>query len=186
MIILGVVLIMLCWGLLKGITKIDISRIFREHFITLHRDNGSKVELYYFFVMPLLIAAPFGFNYYVNDQILEVVIMVFSIFVGLLFNLLLLLYDIVRKNKTHPNVSDKEIEEALIKQTYTNISFSISLSILIVAISFTFSICKIMGLARTIISIVLYYLIIVLLLTLLMVLKRIYILLAEEFNGNSQ
>jgi protein-S-isoprenylcysteine O-methyltransferase Ste14 len=109
-----------------------------------------------------------------------------SVFAALLFNLLLLTYDIIAKAST----TEKKI---FLKEVYSNISYSILVAVITVVITLLFDIMAPM--IREIDSVAITYAIYRILngfiyfiagnfiLSLLMVLKRIHVLMSTEFNS---
>lgn len=164
--------------------KINVYRIVQDHFRTL-RDYGtgaySKGDIFIFFVVPALVAAAavaFGLN--VPRAIGTLLVTALSIFGALLFNLLLLLYDIVRRAESGPQKAELRLH--FLRQLYSNISFSILLAVLTLVVLLV----SFLGLGPTwvggTLDFLTCYLAALFLLTLFMVLKRMHILLSMEFD----
>jgi hypothetical protein len=83
------------------IEKINVFRIFKDHITTLKKYDNAKIskrDITLFFVLPILISIILVYmRILLNDNGINILITSFSIFMALLFNLLLLIYDIVCK-----------------------------------------------------------------------------------------
>ena len=179
--------------------KISIANIIKDHINTLKNNKTRKIsylDITLFFLLPLAIS---GFIVCVgislNDALVNALITSLSIFSALLFNLLLLVYDISEKKSELPDTNDpvdnkRRIKtRELLREIYINISFSILVSIITVStlliyflkasncIFFSINICSF----EWLLALVIYYLIIQFALNLFMILKRIYVLLAKSF-----
>jgi len=191
-------------------TKISVASIVKDHINTLRSDRTKRIyypDIILFFVIPAILSFLMIYNEIsLSDGLVNALITSFSIFSALLFNLLLLVYDIAGKNsddtKTPPSnkVADPlEIRRAdqrreLLREIYVNVSFSILISTVSVVILLTYflkvkncflwniDICSFQWLLAAIV----YYLSIQFLLTMFMVLKRIYKLLARAFEFRSR
>jgi|TARA_B110001469_G_C9621359_1_gene309691 hypothetical protein len=188
-------------------SKINILDIVRGHIRTLcHASNGKllKYDLFFFYATPAIISIVFCFwKDCLSSEVTNALIAVFSIFSGLLLNLLVLLIGIISKARNDFDKylkilnddtntisaleqrnakadSDKsEIKLKLLKETYYNLSYAVVISICTLA---SLLICytsensiRILG------TTVAVYLTINFALTLFMILKRIHIILKDEF-----
>jgi len=162
------------------LVKIDIRQIIRDHMLTLY-DYGTKkkswADLALFFGVPVAAAAVFvSLGLLLGSASAGTLITALSIFAGLLFNLLILAHGMLR------NAEGKyRDEKVLIQEIYSNISYAILVSLL--------SITVLLGTifpgprwAAQLGSAVAYFLIVNFLLTLFMVLRRVHVLLANEFG----
>lgn len=82
--------------------KIDISKIFKDHLATLE-DNStgerSKGDIILFFVLPLIpTVLMVWYKASLDSNVVSILVTCMSVFAALLFNLLLLIYDIIRKD----------------------------------------------------------------------------------------
>ena len=179
--------------------KISIANIIKDHISTLRNNKTRKIsylDITLFFLLPFFIS---GFIVYLgislNDALVNALITSLSIFSALLFNLLLLVYDVSEKKSYLPETTDpvenkRRIKtRELLREIYINISFSILVSIISVStlliyflkvsscVFLSINICSFQWL----LALVIYYLIIQFALNLFMILKRIYILLAKSF-----
>jgi len=200
----------------KYFGKINLIKIIIEHIATLKRfDNNkySKPDVFLFIVLPLIAALILIiFNIKLTTNLITVFITAFSIFAALLFNLLFLIYDLVTKNNSDKDKCCKEetgqprenkltLKERLLKETYVNISYSITIAIFLLILLITLyviietidplnleinpisrSIESIINSAIPVLSFCIYYLLLQFILTLFMILKRIYILLSKMFD----
>ena len=167
-------------------SKINPKSIITDHLQTLinHRTGKPmKTDYIVFFGIPLIIALIFVclFKISLDQKAGNILITSLSIFAALLFNLLLLVYDIVRKEEKNPLIIKA------LKQVFANISFSIFISIVTVfllLIDFFFndiinSWCYIIA---SCFDFIIYWFVALFTLTLLMILKRIHNLLSNEFS----
>ncbi len=163
--------------------KINISRIVKDHLATIKNYKTGKISLndiVLFFLFPIIISFIIVFNFILCKDIINILITSFSIFAALLFNLLLIIYDIINK---HFNKEDRnlKLKKAFLKEIYSNISFSILVAIVIIVLCLSlFIINKIPY--RYFIEFIIYYVIVLFILTLFMVLKRIHSLLSKEIE----
>ena len=188
--------------------KINVIKIVKDHISTFkdYRTNKYKIgDFILFFGIPLLIAGIFSyFNISLTHNLISLLITSLSIFAALLFNLLLLIYDVVQKTK-----NESALKIRFLKEVYSNISFCILIAILAVIILILISCydelyvrndnmyyyCHVLlsifnginDINNTlfiyrIFNFIAYYLIILFLLTLFMILKRIHILLYKEYK----
>jgi len=176
------------------IAKINISKVVKDHFATfrdIDNRNFAWAELIFFFALPVGVACVLvlRLNVLLSREILNTLIASFSVVVALLFNLLLLVYDII--SKSDPGSSTFELKRRLLKEIYSNISYSILVSISAVIFMVIFFFVLPPTSAQTAVntspsgkslSIIIVSLLINFTLTLLMILKRVHILLAKEME----
>lgn len=156
--------------------KVNINNIIKDHLSTLKNDNTGKPDkedILLFFLMPLLLSSVLVYlDIFLSDKAINIVITALAIFVGLLFNVIVLIFDLVSKNSKRP------AKIRLLREILANISFSVLLCIIIIALTLlTFiDIYWIMLLAH----LLAYFLILIFMINLFMILKRMYNLFAEE------
>mgnify|MGYP001544778115 CR=1 FL=1 len=163
------------------LSKINICPILREHIRTFKSDGGSESstgDVIVFVGVPIALSfVIFKFSHadFLSESILNSLITVFSILVGLLLNLLLLIMTVVQKEEE--KLSDRQIKNRinLLSQLYANISYAILASLAVVC----FSVIAFSGyhMIRLISSFVIVGVTIHVCLTVLMIIKRIYSLL---------
>lgn len=183
--------------------KINFYVIIADHINSLRNYDTKKLnkwEVFSFFVFPLFISLliVFLFNTPITREITNILITSYSVFSALLFNLLILIYEIIRKGKENEELTNHEEKDAtsikpaklkhkemmadFLREIFSNISFCILicvLSIVILLITLIQFSCLIVF---TLLSILIYYMIIIFIFTLLMVLKRVHILLKTEMQ----
>ena len=166
--------------------KINPKNIILDHISTLKNYRTQKTsfgDIFTFFILPLIIGVflLFFIKIEISDGVINILITSLSIFAALLFNLLLLVYEIVNGNGNKTKIKSKAL-----KEIYSNISFSIFSSILAVILLLLYSIIYTYVNGKQIfiwiINFLIYYLTITFLLTLFMILKRIHVLLSKEFD----
>jgi len=172
-------------------TKINVKDIIYGHLKTLRNYQTGEYsikDLLTFFIFPLIISILLTLKSVVSKEGIQIILTVFSIFAGLLFNFLLLIMDIGRRVKRQGatatvDAKKQNATEELIRETYCNVSFSILASLFIVCFSLVFVVGITNVIIKCIVSIILYWLIFVFIMTLFMILKRIFRLLNNEFNS---
>lgn len=163
---------------MKVIDKIDVREIFRNHFKTLVNDNSKKADFsdwFSFLIIPVVLSTILViFNVLLSDRASNIVIATLSILVGLLFNVVVIIFDIIKRDNS------KEIKNELLRQLLTNISYAILISLIIIAAT----IATYFNQKFTILLFnwLVYFLIFHFAMTVLMILKRIYNLFLNEIN----
>ena len=163
--------------------KINVAKIVRDHVATLksfETDKYRSSDFILFFFFPLLLSGILVyFKFILGKDFINILATSLSIFAALLLNLLLLIYDILRKSdKTDINY---KLKATFLKEIYANISFCILISILTIVFLIIASL-DIKEL-ESILAFVIYSLVFVFVLTLFMVLKRVHILLSKEVSS---
>jgi hypothetical protein len=200
---------------MKLFDRINIIQIFIKHFNTLY-DHGVLTwtgkrkmpfaDKFTFFYCPSVFAfiLVVPLQLFINDNYLNIIITSLSIFVGLLFGFLTLVFDIVKNEKIvvqNPNATDEQkLKLQLVKELFINIAFAIALSILsIVAALLTrfhptpiilqlqkltcyYYIRKLYLLTTNLIAI---FLVLLFVATLLMILKRFFIIFTNDFKDSN-
>ena len=164
---------------MKILVKINVLKIIQAHLLTLV-DARTKKSGYddwiTFFIIPLLFAMGiFQFQLPLGYNAITIIITSLSIFVGLLFNMVILVFDILKRDAT------KEIKNSLLKQILANISFTIILSIFIIGLSLL-ALLKNYPTIKVITDFVIYFFLAFFFLTLTMILKRMYVLFENEMK----
>ena len=168
---------------LKG--KFNPLDIVQEHHGTLRAYSKETIDPWdasVFYGLPLLACgALLRWGVLLDEKIIGILVTSMSVFAALLFNLLLLVYDIVCKPTA--DLSDP-IRTRFLKEIYTNISFAILTSLSVIVFLMTWLVIPFGGVdwLNFMYSGLVYYLIGLFLMTLLMVLKRVYFLLARQFD----
>jgi len=171
--------------------KIDVTRIIAAQIRTM-RDNStqkySRSDLLLFYGLPLVcsgIAPYYGWKF--SADVLNALLTAFSIFAGLLLNLLILIYTFSSQTE-HPSVLAKT-RTSMIKELHDNIAYSILVSIVIVVVTMTTVAYLKMHESPGISSFtdwwltgLIIFLTLNFVLTLLMILKRIYIMLSQTID----
>jgi hypothetical protein len=162
--------------------KINVTGIVRQHVRTLkaYRTGAyAPFDFVIFFVCPLVAAAVLvRFRPVLSADLVGVLATSLSVFAALLFNLILLIYDML--NRGNGSGGKGKLKTALLEEIYNNVSFCI----LVAIVTLLFLLADFLDIRRPIvqeaIAFVVYYLVGVFVLTLLMVLKRVHILLRKE------
>ena len=160
-------------------TKINVFKIIRDHWRTLVNANTNKTEFgdwFTFLIFPLMMAMLIEYIFPEAAKVMSnSIITVLAIFIGLLINVIVLLFDLLSKEP-----SNKKKKE-LLSETLTNIAYTILVSIFaIVTNLLTF---VEMGYFKCIFSFITYFLVGNIMLTLLMVIKRMYAMFKYEMDN---
>ena len=162
--------------------KINVVGIFHKHFDTFRSYKTGKIHLpdiMLFLILPSLISLLLiVFHHLLTKELANIMATSFSVFAGLLLNLLLLLFDLVDKEENKKNARIT----ALLKELYSNISFCILISVIIVFSLFSlFLDITFLWYIRAL-SFFVYYFLFMFMLTLMMVIKRIDKMLSIKFK----
>ena len=177
--------------------KVNTAPIIKDHFQTLKRGKENKLsssDCFLFFGIPFGAALVVVYCWGTPGKgLVEVLTTALSIFAALLFNLLLLIYDLVKKHETKEsqatNIEDKEftqrpkLKTQILQETYTNISFCTLIAIVTIGfllLLYPENIFK--SVIASLLSFIMYYLVGVFLLSLLMILKRTHLLMKDELG----
>jgi len=160
--------------------KISVIDILRDHFKTLVNNNTNRPgfdDYFSFLLLPFVLSFVFYFSgLRIDKDSIETIVGGLSIFVGLLFNALVILLDIARKYES------KEIKQIIVKQLTANISFSILVSFAAVFVM-VFGFIDDLGYhIKAAINISSFFLLSEFFLTFLMVLKRVYLIFKKELD----
>ena len=156
--------------------KIYVGRAIKKHFDSLINDNSKKHEfsdLFTFFGIPFVVSVAFLWNDVLHSaNMVSAIITIFSIFVGLLMNVLLLAFDLVNKNKGDTIKSD------VLRELTANITYCILVSLLSIGLCLATQtqICFV----NIVSNALLYFFEANFILTLLMIVKRTYLLFQVE------
>lgn len=160
--------------------KINLKQIFIDHFKTLKDESTggiSKPDLFFFFVIPVIPAYfLIHYKYSISIDKLNVIISTNSIFIGLLFNLLALLYSLYQSPE-----NQTKFKKELTKEMLANISFEI----IILIFSIIFAIFSIVDnlFLNDLFSLITYYLSTTCFFTLFMILKRMYSFISHDIDN---
>jgi hypothetical protein len=171
------------------IGKVDFRAVIKDHYETLTDENANTLsgwDFILFYLVPICVACVLiGFHLIIGKGMTNVLITALAIFAGLLFNLLLLIFDIA--NKPRPEeLKLSSNKKRFLKEIYSNIAYAILISLITIIILLAHYGFLTMGwnLAQHLSVFIVYFLFGNFVLTLLMVLKRIHILLATEFSAS--
>jgi hypothetical protein len=170
--------------------KVDVRRIIASHIATMRdfsTNRYSKPDLIIFYGAPIAAAvAAIYFGWRFDAGVLNSLLTAFSIFAGLLLNLLLLVFTFSVRDQQPSMVG--RIRGSLVKDLHDNIAYSILLSIVLVGVTM-FEVAR-LGMKTkqeaastgSLSTGVIIFLSANFVLTLLMILKRIYIILNHEIE----
>ncbi len=158
--------------------KVHIWTIVSNHLKTLKNSNSGKSEFddyLTFLVLPIFGASLLMyFNIKLSAGATNIIITTLSILVGLLFNVIVIIFDIIKRDST------KRLKNELLNQLLTNISYSIILSIFIIVITLLTFIDNCFS--KIIFYWIVYFLLGNYFLTVLMIIKRMYSLFINELS----
>jgi len=167
---------------------------FRETFIDhRYRDNRiNNTDFALFWIVPILLPIlAYFLKLTLTTNLINVLLIALSIFAALLFNLLLLIYDISHKFRNSFNKEDELTRNGVdpkILHIYIRDTFSaISISLLISICAIVFLIFASLGIEyipfKIILELIIYYLVAVFIFSLFLNLRRIYVLLQYEIES---
>lgn len=161
---------------MKLFDKVNIILIIQNHLATLKNDNSKKPEAsdyFTFLFIPIVVSAILiYFKVLLSSEAINILITTLSILVGLLFNVIVLIFDIIKRDASN------KTKNLVLKELFSNISFTILISIL--TITFTLFTFFENSLAKVIFTGIVYFLLSLFMLTVLMILKRMHKLFSNE------
>lgn len=159
-------------------SKFSVGNIVKDHFRTLRNFGTEKIELSSVsinFVLPAIIAAIFVyFVLIIRNAEFDVILTAFSVFAALLLNLMILLYSVLNRESEKKDEQKNKMKMRLLKETYSNIEFSVLTSVIIIVIILLMLFIPYNFYFDLTASFIVYYLIFVFITTLFMVLKRMH------------
>ena len=181
------------------IAKINCASILKAHFATLKRPGDGRrlcwADIFLFYGVPALIGTlvVWALDRSIGREASNFLATVFSIFIGLLLNLLVIIFDQVRTTGEQlallatSNAEDRTKDDdrknltlrlEILNETFSNLSYSILISVVLLMLLFAERLFS--GLIAVILSFAICFIIGNFLLTVLMVLKRVHALLTNE------
>ena len=156
-------------------TKIDVGKIVKAHFETITKGtNRAGSDWFIFLIIPAAVAVLLVLlEAYMSDSLLSTIVSGLSIFVGLLLNVVVLLFDIVRSTRK------QTVKHRIITETLANVCFAILLSLFTIPIALTTQITR-WPFLKPYTSFFTYFLSFMFMATLLMIVKRVYSLFQDE------
>jgi hypothetical protein len=165
---------------------IGIKIIIDKHFETLNDENANHKEIFFIFaLLPLIIALVFiYFHKFLTNDSINALITAFSIFTGLLLNVILILFTIVTKPDQSVETTTTKNRKRLLEHLYANSIYALLISTLILVLLIIAIIWNVENtcLLLIILSSVVYFGLTHFILTLFMVFKRLFILLFTQFD----
>lgn len=165
-------------------SKINVIEIITDHWRTLKNYGDSKSsigDISIFVLFPILFSIILlGIKFRLNKELVNTLVTALSVFGALLFNLLMLIYDLIKKNKNDPESTEKELRLVFLSEIYRNISYSILISLSSIMVLLTFFLITETSRLNIYITFLSMVFILHFLLTGLMVLKRVHITLRKE------
>lgn len=162
----------------KLIFKLDYMgnfEIIRYHIDNFRNKNNNKlliIPFFIYFILPLILAIAVSRIKVADKNIVENITVVLSILTSMLFTILALLIDFKGKLEQRTNNGPQNIRiKNLIREIYYTIMFEIIVSVLLLLLTFIFSITDQID---YIISVIIYYLLFLFIFNLLIVLNRIF------------
>lgn len=168
---------------MRAMKKINVLSIFKEHYKTLADGKGRplKKDFFLFYLVPLIIAIVLCFfKISIPKEYVNMLAIAHTIFIPLLFNILLMILSIVKQEGS----KNPEKRKRLIKQLYTNVSYLILVSIisLFFLLIYAYPFDKTNEIILLVLSGVIYSLSGNVFITGLMIIKRVNSLLSLEIN----
>lgn len=192
--------------------RININNILKKHINTLYdygafKLTGKKIipfsDLFIFLITPILLAIALYFlGIRVSETYVNILITALSIFIGLLFGLLTMIFDLAKKEKETKELLKENYKDenkyTLVKELFINTAFAIALSIITIIsllltqfhpqiiIDYLNAFSWYINFAKTIIFLtntIATFLVFQFLVTLLMILKRFFLLYLDQFDS---
>lgn len=159
-------------------SKFSVGNIVKDHFRTLRSFRTEKIELSSVsinFVLPAIVATIFVyFELMIRNTEFDVILTAFSVFAALLLNLMILLYSVLNRESEKKDEQKNKIKMRVLKETYSNIEFSVLTSVIIIVIILLMLFIPYYFYFDLTASFIVYFLIFVFITTLFMVLKRMH------------
>jgi uncharacterized Tic20 family protein len=180
-------------------TKINVLRIVSDHWLTLHAADSERISLWdllLFCGVPGIVVWLFWGKTALDSSgtFHTVALTSLSLFAGLLFNLLVLLYGLIEKTPRKTGIEDPTVAEKhakvrndLLREVYYNVSYAVLISVVAILSLVLIMIvpCACANVVQCLSSF-LFFILAHFVLTLLMILKRIHALLACAFNSEDK
>ena len=165
--------------------KINVIGIVGDHIRTLRNygtDRPSVSDLLLFFGVPGVVAIILLHFYGIlSPPLTASVTTLLSIFAALLFNLLLIVYDVTGRREEEEDRN--KLKQEVLREVFSNISFAILVAICAIVSILNLLLFEEIYTAQQVLSVLSFYLVVLFLLTLLMLLKRVHVLLRREARG---
>lgn len=174
-------------------SKINPIDIIEGHIKTLY-DNStgdrSIWDIFFFFILPLIVSGilVLYFKFYLEKETANTMILCLSIFTPLLFNLILMDYEMTQKEIDKHNKPDYVGNFGLImrrlEEINSNVGFCVLMSLITILLLLIYILTfnDVVTLYKIVFNIVMFYLAGLTLLTLLMVLNRVYFVTSDLFK----
>jgi hypothetical protein len=151
--------------------------IFSKHFKTLNEDANKLYQILNFFLIPIVVAILFvGYGKLLTSSSANTLITAFSIFTGLLLNIILIIFAIIDGKPSSDRKQGRLLDHLYANSIYALLVSAIILVILIISIIWDNWLCSsfLIGL-----SLLIYFGITHFIMTLLMIFTRLYVLLFD-------
>jgi len=176
-------------------SKINITKIIKDHWNTLYNyrtNRFSVADLLQLFVVPTILGTTFALfvpgTVPINSNFFNAALTSLSIFAGLLVNVIVLIYDAIQKTVKNNQSTNNNVRIKFLGELSANISFTIVLSIISIAVFLVISSVNVDEMSTIIsnetrkvinrvVSSIVYSIVLIFLSHLLLVVKRIYHLL---------
>lgn len=171
---------------------INIGTIVRDHFASLREDAHKRWILLLFFIIPIGVAyfLVFMLNRILQPSSLSALITMFTLFSGLILNVVVFLFNIATRAGSDLGIKNPESKpRKLIEHVYVNSLYSVlvavsTLTILVLVLIIDLDMSPSLPLIA--VSFVVYSVTAHFIMTLLMVVKRLYALLTEHLQQTSK
>jgi hypothetical protein len=162
----------------KIFEKVNVVVIVEKHLQTLVNAQTKKHELgdyvTFLFIPSIVSLALIWFGFLLNKDFVGIICSILSIFVGLFFNVIVIIFDIVKRE------AGKKMKVEFLRELLYNISFTILISVFCIVLS----LCSIIEQVyiRYVTNFATYFLAVLFLMTVLMILKRMFMLFSKEID----
>lgn len=166
------------------LAKINVFCVLRDRWATLrnfkHAGRTAWGDVFLFFVVPIIPAYFMGNQYtgcIADTKVADITLTSLSILVGLLLNLLVLIYGIL--DRSGEKIRSQTARMSLLKEVFANISYCVLICIVSILIIIAIMVFRS---SAMVLQPVLVYVLANFILTMLMIVKRVHILLEKEFK----
>lgn len=153
-------------------SKLNLYRVLKDHFVS---QITSFWDWIWFLILPLVLSIWISKSeIFMTSEIVEIVIAALSIFVGLLLNMIVLLFDIMNRETT------RTLKIELLQEVLANICFTIFLSLISILVVLPTLLDSTHKCMLYIFNGASYFCLSLFILNIIMILKRVYLLFFDE------
>jgi len=210
LVVILLIIALICFFIFRPVLeRLSFLEIIKDSFNAFRDGTSDKIckrSVFLFYIVPIVLGILFAIYVGITETQLNTILTIFSIFIGLLFNLLLLVIDVIQKSKeklnsliedikndTNTDYSLKkvklELRSKLSKEIFYSISFAILIAIIIVLVAFISTIkvpfipIILKGILKVTAGSIIYSLVLIFVSSLFLILKRIHEVLKHDIKN---